>query len=81
MFKGLLQPVSVLSSIYFITALEKPLPIGERISPRVPKQQIVPEDDGKRYHRKSVKWTAQAPLVMASQRLVAGNLHSLEKIS
>ena len=35
-----------------MTALKKPLPIGESISRRVPRQRIVPGDNGKRYSRK-----------------------------
>ena len=61
----------------WMTALEKPLPIGESISRRVPRQRVVPGGNGKRYSRKRVKWGAQAPLLLASQRLVTGNLLNL----
>ena len=64
-----------------MTALEKPLPIGESISRRVLRQRIVPGGNGKRYSRKRVKWGAQAPLLLASQRLVTGNLLNLANIS
>ena len=64
-----------------MTALEKPLPIGDIISRRVPRQRIVPGDNRKRYSPTGVKWGAQAPLLLASQRVVTGNLLNLVNIS